>query len=326
MKKNIIHITGNDSYGVELELSRWTNAFIGKFGNINIDRFDLSDTSSLSWIWETIMMSGLFVEKRLFIFRWWRNKKSKAEGLESILKAKIDQIPDEHYLLFHNIEEKEEWLISWLASNADTRYINTLWDKAAWTSRSALEPNLIDLILTTYRDLESHREKWDASHLLGHDIAHTIEMIRLLKETGKKLSKEEVISLCHGYGWDTMFALVDAIMANNTSLSLEIYHRISSISRVDEWFPGLIWLLRNNLYIKYLGSLWMNESTIATMLKIHPFVLKKGYSSKISYETLKKLYKKLVSISIAYKRGKWLKDSELWRILSIDLALLDLQK
>jgi hypothetical protein len=48
----------------------------------------------------------------------------------------------------------------------------------------------------------------------------------------------------------------------------------------------------------------MNESTIATMLKIHPFVLKKGYSSKISYETLKKLYKKLVSISIAYKRGK----------------------
>ena len=48
MKKNIIHITGNDSYGVELELSRWTNAFIGKYGNINIDRFDLSDASSLS--------------------------------------------------------------------------------------------------------------------------------------------------------------------------------------------------------------------------------------------------------------------------------------
>jgi hypothetical protein len=29
--KNIIHITGNDSYGVELELERWLGAFRGKF-------------------------------------------------------------------------------------------------------------------------------------------------------------------------------------------------------------------------------------------------------------------------------------------------------
>ncbi len=41
--KNIIHITGNDSYGVELELERWLGAFRGKFGDINIDRYDLGD-------------------------------------------------------------------------------------------------------------------------------------------------------------------------------------------------------------------------------------------------------------------------------------------
>jgi hypothetical protein len=29
--KNIIHITGNDSYGIELELERWLGAFRGKF-------------------------------------------------------------------------------------------------------------------------------------------------------------------------------------------------------------------------------------------------------------------------------------------------------
>jgi hypothetical protein len=48
--------------------------------------------------------------------------------------------------------------------------------------------------------------------------------------------------------------------------------------------------------------------------------------SQISYRELKKIYTKLVTVSVAYKRGKWLKDSELWRILSIELALLDLQK
>ena len=45
--KNIIHITGNDSYGVELELERWLGAFRGKFGDINIDRYDLGDKDGL---------------------------------------------------------------------------------------------------------------------------------------------------------------------------------------------------------------------------------------------------------------------------------------
>ena len=69
MKKNIIHIIGNDSYGVEIELQRWLGAFISKYGNINIDRYDLSDTTSLKGIGDMILMSGLFAEKRLFIFR-----------------------------------------------------------------------------------------------------------------------------------------------------------------------------------------------------------------------------------------------------------------
>ncbi len=47
MKKNIIYITGNDSYGVEMEIQRWLGVFQSKFGNINIDRYDLSDTINL---------------------------------------------------------------------------------------------------------------------------------------------------------------------------------------------------------------------------------------------------------------------------------------
>jgi hypothetical protein len=47
MKKNIIYISGNDSYGVELEIKRWLGVFQSKFGNINIDRYDLSDGTSL---------------------------------------------------------------------------------------------------------------------------------------------------------------------------------------------------------------------------------------------------------------------------------------
>lgn len=103
MVKNIIHITGSDSYGVELEVKRWLGAFQSKFGNINIDRYDLSDASSLKGIGDMILMSGLFAEKRLFIFRGGRDRKSKVLGLEALLEEKLSDIPEDHFLLFHTI-------------------------------------------------------------------------------------------------------------------------------------------------------------------------------------------------------------------------------
>lgn len=326
MKKNIIHITGNDSYGVELELKRWLGAFTWKYGNINIDRYDLWDASSLKWIWDMILMSGLFVEKRLFIFRWGRDRKSKALGLESILEEKLLDIPDDHFLLFHNIWEKEEWLISWLAKNADTRKIDTLWDTKIWEWRSDIDSTTLSLILRTYREAESTREKYDINTLLGHDIANTIKMVSLREKSGEKIETSEIISLCHGYGWDSIFALVDAIMAINIPLALDIFHKISTTNKVDAWFGGFLWSLRNTLYIKYLKHHRMTEWEIANIIKIHPYVLKKWYSSQISYVSVKKLYEKFITMSIAYKRGKWLSDNELWRVLAIELALLDLQK
>lgn len=326
MKKNIIHITGNDSYGVELEIKRWLGVFQSKFGNINIDRYDLSDATNLWWMGDMILMSGLFAGKRLFIFRGGRDRKSKALWIENILQEKLWNIPDEHFLLFHNISEKEEWLISWLEKNADIRKINTLWDKKNWMTRTNIDENTLQIILHTYQEAEPRREKWDSNTLLGHNIANTIHMISLLQDSWKIIDRSEIIWLCHEYSWDTIFSLIDAIMAVNIHLSIEILHRIISTSDVDNVLRSLISLLRNNLYIKYLKHHWSSESDIVNILKIHPYKIKLCYSSKITYLSLKVIYEKFLSSSIAYKRGKWLKDSELWRILSIELALLGLQK
>ncbi len=326
MYKNIIHITGTDSYWVELELKRWLGAFTGKYGNINIDRYDLWDAASLKWIWDMILMSGLFAEKRLFIFRGGRDRKSKALGLETILEEKLENIPDDHFLLFHNVGDKEEWLINWLHKHADTRKIDTLWDIKAWEVRSDIDTNTLNLILRTYREAEWTRDKYDINALLGHDIAHTIEMVSLRQKSWQKIDTNEIIGLCHGYTGDSIFTLIDAIMATNIDLALEILHKITITNKIDEWLNGFISNLRNQLYIKYLKHHGSSEWEIACIVKIHPYVLKKCYSSKISYLLLRKLYENLISTSIAYKRGKWLKDSELWRVLAIELALLDLQK
>ncbi len=332
--KNIIHITGNDSYGVELEVTRWLGHFQSKFGDINIDRYDLGDKESMRWVGDMILMSGLFVEKRLFIFRWGRDRKSKVEWFEKILSEKISDIPEDHFLLFHNISEKEDTLIGWLSGNADVRKIDTLWDTKVWGIRYLdIDPKWISLILRTYREAEWLREKWDTAPLLGHSIAHTMEMISLMmtnrgteNPTIPQISEKEIIALCQSYTGDTVFALSDAITAMNISLALDIVRRIATTSRVDEWWGWLIGSLRNILYIQSLKASGSSEWEVTTLLQMHPYVLKKWYGARIPIRALRELYEKLVTTSIAYKRGRWMKESELWRILAIELALLGLQK
>jgi hypothetical protein len=157
--------------------------------------------------------------------------------------------------------------MSWLRKNADTRKIDTIWDRDAWTKRSDIELTPLQLILATYRSDESARSTYDPPNpLLGHSIAHTIEMVSLSQSSGKKLDKNDIISLCHGYGGDTMFALADAIISMNISLALDILHRITQTSKVDEWFSGLIGTLRNTLYIKYLKEHGTSENMIGQIL------------------------------------------------------------
>lgn len=327
MKKNIVYITGNDSYGVELELKRWINAFETKYGEINIDRYDLSEHEDLKWIWEILFMWWLFSEKRLFIFRWGRDRKSKTPWIEEILEKKSQDIPDDHFLLFHNIWEKEEGLLSWLSKNSDIRNMNTLWNIDKWKTRFDIDENIISLVLNTYKSDEKYREKDDFNRFIWHDIFHTLETIYLLQWDGKNLEKDEITNLCHWYVGATVFSIVDAILDKNISLAIDLVHRINTNDNEGgRWLSSVISNLGNHLTIKFLKHHWCNQQEINKYIKIHPFVLGKWYWSRIWYAEIRNIHKKFVDINIAYKTGKWLKDIELWRILSIELALLDLQK
>lgn len=91
-------------------------------------------------------------------------------------------------------------------------------------------------------------------------------MVSLIELSGKKLETPDLISLCHGYSGDTMFALADAIISMDIAFALDILNRLSSQTKVDEWLSGLIGTLRNTLYIKYLKKHGTSESMIAQIL------------------------------------------------------------
>jgi len=324
MLKNIIYITGNDTYGVEKELSRFVKVFEEKYSGINIDRYRLEDKSMISHIRDNLFTVGLFSEKRLFIFSWWWEWKGKKWWFEEILTTLGENLPEDHFCIFHSVDKKEVVLIQWLEKYADVRSINTLWSKEAWEKRFPdLEEKVIEKVISLYKESEWEKEDADKNVFIGHMIAHSLE-VSTLYEWEKEYALEDIAQSI-GASWK-IFSLIDAIMQTEQEKALSLFKKIVGHTSWTEVLSSLIWLLRNNLYILYVREKRKDIKSIPSMWRIHPFVQKKAMSSKISFEKLSSIYNKLININIRYKSGKGMKDSELWRILEIELVLFELKK
>lgn len=319
MFKNIIYIHGNNSSGVEEEIRRWIGAFVSKFWDVNIERIRIEDVKDPYELTGNLLSGGLFAEKRLFVFSWGRERKSKTEWLESLLKSRADAIPEDHFCLFHNIRETESGLIEWLQKNADNRSIDTLWDTDIWARRFGdVDTQDIKKILEWYKKIEFSKEKWATSPLLGHKIAQSLMMKSLGNNSSEILFFEQ--------GWGKIFDLIDMILEWKSTWALALTRKLAETISSAELLNSLISLLRNYLYISVLKDRGYREPDIASTIKVHPFILKKGMSISIGTEKLKNFMQKLYHANRAYKSGRWIKDAELWRIFEIELAIMGLKK
>jgi DNA polymerase III delta subunit len=327
MYKNIIHITGNDSYGISLEVSRWVGAFEGKYGSVNIDRYRLEERGTFPSLRDQLLTTGLFAEKRIFVFSGGIEKKSKSAWLEEILEKYKDAIPEDHFLLFHSLSSKEDGLSTWLRKHSDTRAINTLWDPTTWWARySELSDRAVRSVLGLYERSESVREEWEKTPYLGHSIRNSLEILSLLESGWERIDEKDIAEIVGRDIGGKVFDLVDAITSIRPRIAIEHLRSILRTMKPLELLPSLIGLVRSAVYVKYLESLRTSWDEMSRIVKIHPFVIKKTLASPISYTKLAKFYEKLIRASISYKSGKGLSDIELWPIFAIELAILGLKK
>lgn len=83
-KKNIILLSGIDTYGVSLELLRWKKRFRESQDGLNIDTFRIEEVKNWSEVENEIISVGLFADKRLFCFSGGNSPKSeKTFGAET---------------------------------------------------------------------------------------------------------------------------------------------------------------------------------------------------------------------------------------------------
>lgn len=332
-KPNVIYLSGKDSYGIFLEKKRLKDAFITKYGNTNIDVIRIEEVKDWRNLEQDMLTTGLFAEKRLFFVSWGykirrtdetkEDKKEKKSNLaETSLIHILESLPDESFVILSDIiATPKSSLMTWLMSSAQIKTYDTLWDDGLWEKRfPEIDESSRKFVISHYRKIAENSEERDIDISLS--ISQSLYKISLLGNSNQK-EKESSIEWVEG---GKMFDLSDALLRWDIRSSLRILRVLLETTNIYALIGSLIWLMRPAIYTKYLKTAGKSEREIAWLISAHPFVIKKAYESRISYEKLRDFYTKLIDGNIAYKSGKWLYDPELWRIFSIERAIMGLKK
>ncbi len=341
-KKNIIYITGIDTYWVRGEKERWKQLFRERQGSENIEEIRIEEVTDWSMIEQNMQSMGLFAEKRLWCISWGKKKrkeentdeekdsvklaKKKESEIESRILTFAENIGEEQILIFSSLNyDSEKWvLIPWLEKHAQVKKFTTLWSTESWGKRFPnLDISTIEKVLWAYKEAETTKE--ETSSTVSDAIWWSLEKLSLLRESWPVWDIDIWESLDRAYS-GKIFDLSDALLAKDFGKSLKLLKRILESMTPYELLPVLIWGLRSAVYVKYFLVQKVSEKEIQKMLKVHPYVFSKIVQSRISYWEIRELYSKLIDANIAYKSGGWMRDTELWRIFAIELAILGLQK
>lgn len=329
-RPNIIFIMGTNSFLVDREKQWLIRAFREKYGAENIASCPIDDASAYPEYEGQLQSMGLFASKRLFLYSGGRKKGSKTPGFEESLDRMLPLISEDDFLIFSHISPYEWGLIKWLEQYATIRKRDLSWKAKDWEPYTSLSTWAISNTLKYYQNRESLREKGDVNPFLGHAILNTLTALSILETSGIAITNTYIQDFSHTYEWGRIFDLVDCIMSRRIGDALKLLKQITHGMNANEsrtFVSSLIGILRQSLYIISLRDQGHTAERITDLLgRIHPYVVKKNISSPLSWREIGELYKKLILSNIAYKSGKWMQKSELWRILDIEIALLELKK
>ncbi|MFA7319012.1 MAG: DNA polymerase III subunit delta [Parcubacteria group bacterium] len=124
---------------------------------------------------------------------------------------------------------------------------------------------------------------------------------------GQMIEEKDVEKLVRAKIDGNIFAMVDAIGANNKKQALGMLHK--HLEKGDDPFYILsmfFYQFRNMLKVADLKEQGMPEHEIARATKLHPFVVKKSLSqvSRLPLAKLKTIYQKLGELDTEVKTGK----------------------
>lgn len=273
---------------------------------MNVFDFDLSDTSNLARLLDTVKSSSFFNEHKLIILSGAFSKKTVADEVGDIISIhNINSAPDitlmltepsgdkdlatKSNVLFKLVTDKKNIVKNFdpLSGAELTQWIQEEFKlRNCSIDRSALN-KLIDAVGNDSWALVNEIEKITA---YAGERGIGIADVDLLVNQSKELN---------------IFDLIDALGSRNNKKAFELLYRELKTGRDPYYLLTMAtYQFRNLIVIKDLQRQRYPESEMATKTKMHPFVIKKAVRSPFQLEEVTQIYSQLLLIDNGFKLGK----------------------
>ncbi|MFA6514576.1 MAG: DNA polymerase III subunit delta [Patescibacteria group bacterium] len=307
----IIFLYGADSFRSKRLLQEMKNKFI-KDADQGSDSLDVVDgqTADAKEINEKINTGSLFTKKRMVIIEdVFKNKKTQIFAELIFCLKKVENDEDKVIILRDGeLNEKGSML------KGEAKKLFTFLIKQKYVQEFKI---LKDTSLLSFIKKEAELYGKEIGMPAGVEIikrtggnlwliAQGLKKAALMNEE-KNISVAAIKEMTAEIFEEDIFALTDALGAKNKKLALRILEEQYSAGASDEYLIAmLIRQFKILLQINEALNSRLTPDSIASKLKIHPFVAKKGISQakNFSREKLLSYLDKLISLDFGNKTGR----------------------
>lgn len=286
----ITTLTGKNTFELQKAKSQVVKAFIKEYSAMALEQYDCENADP-QVIYDALTNIPFLVAKKLVVL----NEPSKNKSL-------TEKLPD-----WLGDSETIEVLIVEPAPDKRTSYFKFLQKSTHLKSFEPLHPRDVLRWVVDYAKEQGAHIRPAAGQLLieraGHDQLQLAKEIEKLALYSSDISETNVELLVEELPQNTVFDLLDSLVAGKTPRAMELYDVLLK-KRVDpnEIIAMLGWQLHTLALIRAAGG---GQADVAAKTGLHPFVVQKNFAlaSRLSPIKLKTAVDRVVGAELDIKRA-----------------------
>ena len=302
--KNIFLFCGENTFGLQQEITRWHEEFEKKHGDLNIEV--IQDEESADRITSSLEASPFLADKRLIIVKNFMENAPAKE--QERLRDRLEKVAESTVAVFY-----EE-------SPPDKR--TTLYKKFKESCQlkefAVPTPLELDQFLRTQAVKRNLRiQPREIKFLLDHvgpDLWTLDNEIQKLSSYCKNraATEDDIRLLCQENISTSVFKMTDALSEKNAKRAIQLLHILAENG--EETLMIFSMIVRHFRMLLLLSDLKKNgtaEKDLFTMMKqydakIHPYAVQVAakQARNFAYEDLKKAYDTLADLDVKFKSGE----------------------
>ncbi len=306
----IIFLQGADTFRSQRFLQELKNKFIKQ---IDPNALSLSvldgQNINLKDLGEKINTGSLFVKKRLVIIK--NIFQNKSDQLLSALTNYLKKFTadENNIIIFHDgdLTEKNK------TGKVATKKLLAFLKKQPYSQEFPLLNNR-QLLVFIQKEAQNYQRKISSTasslliNLTNNDlwvISSSIKKLAFYVE-GETILAKDVKKMVTGINDDNIFALTDALSARDKKLAIELLEQQYAAGLSQEYLMTmLIRQFKILLQIRSALDQKMDLTKIASALKLHPFIIKKGITQARNFniQILKDYLNQLINLDFLNKTG-----------------------